>query len=264
MIKVFKFHSIKELTLFSIPIILGQLGIMLISAGDMYVASSHSTLSVGAIGVATGFFNPIFLFGVGLMSGISPALAIKRGEGEEVEKQLLNAILFATIAGFLLTFLTLGFNFCIPYLGIDKEMLEYVQRYISVVAWSFPFAYIAQAIKEFLQSFEDVFFANFISIVALIVVVVSLVFKKRYLFYILFGSVLVFITYLVFSQDDLKITGIEEHIYYFESGSYAIEDTATNVYSIYNIDSVKVKEGTFGMRGEFFIENVTKTIKLCL
>ncbi len=169
MIRVFKLHSIKELTQFSIPIILGQLGIMLISAGDMYVASSHSTLSVGAIGVATGFFNPIFLFGVGLMSGISPALAIRRGEGKNVEKQFLNSIIFATIAGFLLTFLTLGFNFFIPYLGIDKEMLEYVQRYIAVVAWSFPFAYIAQAVKEFLQSFEDVFFANLISILAVFV-----------------------------------------------------------------------------------------------
>ena len=98
-------------------------------------------------------------------------------------------------------------------------------------------------------------YINLLSFIALFIVIVSLKFNKKYLFYILMGLVLLFIFYLFFSQDKLKITGIEEHVYHFESGSFAIEDTTTNTYSIYTQDSVKIKKGTFGQRGEFFEEN---------
>ena len=59
--------AIKELTNLSLPIILGQVGMMLIGVGDTYIASSYSTEAVAAIGLANGVINPVFLFGIGLM-----------------------------------------------------------------------------------------------------------------------------------------------------------------------------------------------------
>ena len=167
--KFFKWSSIKELTAFSIPIIFGQIGIMLISVGDMFVASAHSTLSVGAIGVATGVFNPVFLFGIGLMMGLSPSLAIARGKGEDVRKHFFSSIVYASLVGITLSIIMIIVNKFVPYMGIDSEMTDLVMSYNNIIIWSFPFAFIFQAIKEFLQSFEDVFFANFISIVAVFV-----------------------------------------------------------------------------------------------
>ena len=161
--------TIKDLFLFSLPIIFGQMGVMLICAGDMYVASAHSTLSVASIGVATGVFNPVFLFGIGLMMGISPSMAIKRGKGEDTHKYLKSAIVYSVIVGFALTIVMLIVNQFIPYFGIEQEMVKPVQRYVEVIAWSFPFGFIFQAIKEFLQSFEKVFMTNFIALVAVVV-----------------------------------------------------------------------------------------------
>lgn len=170
---------IKDLFLFSLPIIFGQMGIMLVGAGDMYVASAHSTLSVASIGVATGVFNPIFLFGIGLMMGISPSMAIRRGKGEDTHKYLKSSIVYSLIVGFALTFVMLLVNQFVPYMGIEKDMVDPIMRYINVVAWSFPFGFVFQAIKEFLQSFEKVFMTNFI---ALIAVVVNLGFNYIFVF----------------------------------------------------------------------------------
>jgi MATE family multidrug resistance protein len=167
--KVYNHKAVKSLTLFSIPIILGQIGVMLISAGDMYVAAAHSTLSVGAIGVATGVFNPVFLFGIGLMMGLSPALAIERGTGKNIEQHFLSSIVFAILAGIFLCGVMLVVNEFVPMMGIESEMVPFIQRYNKIIAWSFPLAFVFQAVKEFLQSFEDVFFANLISIVAVFV-----------------------------------------------------------------------------------------------
>jgi MATE family multidrug resistance protein len=160
---------LKDLFLFSLPIIFGQMGVMLISAGDMYVASAHSTLSVASIGVATGVFNPVFLFGIGLMMGISPSMAIKRGKGEDTHKYLKSAIVYSLLVGLALTIIMLIVNQFVPYFGIEKEMVKPVQRYIEIIAWSFPFGLVFQAIKEFLQSFEKVFMTNFIALVAVVV-----------------------------------------------------------------------------------------------
>lgn len=165
----FNFKAIKELTSFSIPIIFGQLGVMLISVGDMYVAGSHSTLSVGAIGTATGVFNPVFLFGLGLMMGISPSLAIERGKGEDVKIHFYSILVYAILSGIFLSGVMLVVNEFVPMMGINPEMVPLIQKYNKIIAWSFSFAYVFQAVKEYLQSFEDVFFANLLSIISVFV-----------------------------------------------------------------------------------------------
>jgi Na+-driven multidrug efflux pump len=56
-------YAIRELLKLSGPIIMGQIGLMMIGAGDVYIASLYSSKSVGAIGVANGVINPVFLLG---------------------------------------------------------------------------------------------------------------------------------------------------------------------------------------------------------
>ncbi len=162
-------QAIKDLMKLSLPIVIGQIGLMLIGAGDVYVASLYSTSSVAAIGVANGLINPIFLFGVGLMMGISPILSMKRGEGKEDQaNDLPGILLYALLTGIVLTVITLFWNQYIPYLGLEKEIIPSVVAYNEVVAWSFPFAILFQALREYLQSSEKVLFPNIASIMAVL------------------------------------------------------------------------------------------------
>ncbi|MBC75663.1 MAG: hypothetical protein CME64_06575 [Halobacteriovoraceae bacterium] len=161
------FKTIKDLFVLSFPIIIGQLGQMLIGAGDVYIASLHSTQAVASIGVANGFINPIFLFGIGLMMGVSPILAIKLGKGEKMRSSLKSIMVYSIIAGLILSLVTSLFGReIVNLIGIQPELIEPVTFYMSVVAWSFPFALAFQAGKEYLQAFEEVVVPNLMALVA--------------------------------------------------------------------------------------------------
>ena len=158
--------TIKELSILAKPIIMGQVGMMLIGAGDVLIASMYSTKSVAAIGVANGLINPLFIFGLGLAMGISPSLAVKRGAGTNKDTELSSAIVYGLLVGLAMTFLTLFLNQFVPHFGIDEQLVPSIMKYNNIVAWSFPFATMFQAMKEYLQSKEEVFFPNLLAIIA--------------------------------------------------------------------------------------------------
>lgn len=160
---------VKELFFFTLPILFGQLGLMLIGVGDVLVASKYSTTTVAAIGVANGLLAPVFLFGIGLMFGVSARLSMKRGRGEEVESYYTSTIIYSLIVGSLLTIIMLGLNVLVPYAGFEENLVTFIQDYISIVAWSFPFGILFQVIKEYKQSKEEVMLPNIIAIIAVFV-----------------------------------------------------------------------------------------------
>lgn len=159
-------QSIKSLILLALPIILGQIGQMLITAGDVYIASMYSTSSVASIGVAGGIINPFFLFGIGLTIGISPSISIGRGAGTDRRDSLTSIVVYSSFWGMFVTLLALIASHFIPHFGLEPSLIPSIQKYISIVAWSLPFGIIFQGIKEYLQAYEDVVFANAISIFA--------------------------------------------------------------------------------------------------
>jgi MATE family multidrug resistance protein len=161
--------AVKSILKLSVPIIIGQLGQMLIVAGDVYIATMYSTKSVAAIGVAGGIINPVFLFGIGLMMGVSPSLAVMRGEGGDEKKSLTSIIVYSAVTGLILTFVMLIINEFVDIFGIKEELIPSIKQYISIVAWSFPFAIIFQGMKEYLQSFEKVFLPNLLAISAVVI-----------------------------------------------------------------------------------------------
>ena len=171
--------NLKQIIKLSFPIILGQLGQMLIVAGDVFVATKHSTHAVAAIGVAGGLINPIFLFGIGMTMGISSSFAFLRGKGKKTNDLLSCVLLYSLVTGFCMTFLMLLANRFVGHFGIEPGLVSDIQAYISVVSWSFPFAIVFAGLREFLQSFEEVMIPN---IMALISVVVNLAVNYIFVF----------------------------------------------------------------------------------
>ena len=88
-------YYIKELLNIALPIIMGNLGFILIGAGDVFVAGRHSTNTLAAISIATAILNCIFTFGIGLISSVSPILSNYRGERKSAKKYFYPTIRFA-------------------------------------------------------------------------------------------------------------------------------------------------------------------------
>ena len=81
----FKYYA-KELLHIAMPIIMGNLGFIMIGAGDVLIAGRHSTDTLAAISIATAISNCIMTFGIGLIASVSPLLSNYRGEKQSAKK----------------------------------------------------------------------------------------------------------------------------------------------------------------------------------
>ena len=159
----------KELFKLASPMIMGSLGIILIGAGDVFVAARHSTNTLASISIANSILTCIFLFGIGLLASISPLLSNFRGSRNNIKKYFLPTISFAIVLAFLSSILILLFIPLLCHLGFDPILIPAIKKYMFICAFSTFGAYLQMALKEYLQAFEIVLFPNFLNIIGVFV-----------------------------------------------------------------------------------------------
>lgn len=157
-------YYIRELLKISAPIILGNIGFILIGIGDVVVAGRHSTDTFAAISIAAAITNCIFTFGIGLISSISPLLSNYRGEKKCVKKYFYPSIRFAMILSVIISCLIFAAIPLIPLIGFEQKLVKPIQDYMFVTAFSTFGAYLHACLKEFLQTFEIVLFPNLVTL----------------------------------------------------------------------------------------------------
>ena len=169
MSRIFEYKYIKELFSLALPIIMGNLGIILLGAGDCFVAGRYSTDAIAAISVATAINATVMMFGTGLMFSVSPLLSNKRGAKESTKKYFYPSIRFAIITGLILMITTFLYIPLLNRFGFEQKLLNDVKIFTYIVALSSIPAQINVTIKEFLQSYEIVFIPNLFLILSVIV-----------------------------------------------------------------------------------------------
>lgn len=157
-------YYIRELLKIAAPIILGNIGFILIGVGDVIIAGRHSTDTFAAVSIATAILNCIFTFGIGLISSISPYLSNLRGAGKTVKKYFYPSIRFSMILALITSVLILAAIPFIPKLGFEPKLLKPIQEYMLISAFSTFGAYLHACLKEFLQTFEIVMFPNIVTL----------------------------------------------------------------------------------------------------
>ena len=161
----FKYYA-KELLNIALPIIMGNLGFILIGAGDVLVAGHHSTDTLAAISIATAITNCIQTFGVGLISSVSPLLSNFRGEKKSAKKYFYPTIRFAMLLAFIIMLAVLAFIPLIDFVHFEPKLVPMIKEYMFITAFATFGAYLHSALKEFLQAFEIVFIPNLITAIA--------------------------------------------------------------------------------------------------
>lgn len=159
---------IRDLINMAAPIMLGNLGFILIGVGDVIVAGRHSTNTLAAISLATAILNCVMMFGIGILSCLSALLSNYRGQKKEAENYFYPSLKFATILSILTSIFILA---CIPLidkLGFESDLTPVVKDYFFVTALSTFGVFFHCAIKEFLQAFEIVLFPNLLTIFCIV------------------------------------------------------------------------------------------------
>ena len=155
---------ILELLNIAYPIILGNIGFILIGVGDVIVAGRHSTETFASISIANAIIHCIMTISMGLIAGISPLLSNLRGENVKIEKFFYPSIRFSMIMAFLMSIFILLFIPIIPHMGYDPVLQKNIQEYMFISALSTFGGCLHMCLKEFLQAFEIVLFPNLLTI----------------------------------------------------------------------------------------------------
>ena len=79
----FSLREAKKLIQLGIPVFIAQLSSMGMSLVDTIMTGQASSTDMAAVAVASSIWNPISLFGVGVLIAISPLSAQLIGEGKE-------------------------------------------------------------------------------------------------------------------------------------------------------------------------------------
>ncbi len=163
MLKNFKPY-IKDLLQIAFPIILGNVGFIMIGVGDVIVAGRHSTDTLAAISLATAIINCITIMGIGVLGSISPILSNYRGANKEPEKYFYPSLKFTFILSVLIGLAIFAVIPFIDKFGFEPHLTPLIKDYFFVTAFSTFGAYLHYMSKEFLQAFEIVVFPNLLTI----------------------------------------------------------------------------------------------------
>ena len=160
---------IKDIANISGPIILGNLGFILIGVGDVIVAGRYSTDTLAAVSLATAIINCIMIFGIGILTSTSAVLSNYRGAGKEAERYFYPSIKFAAILSVIMSIAIAAFIPLIDKFGFEAKLVPLIKDYFWITAFSVFGAYIHCVVKEFLQAFEIVVFPNILTVICIFV-----------------------------------------------------------------------------------------------
>lgn len=165
-------HYAKELLNIALPIIMGNLGFILIGAGDVLIAGRHSTDTLAAISIATAITNCIQTFGIGLIVSVSPLLSNYRGENKSAKKYFYPTLRFSMFWAVIIMFAVLAFIPLIDLMHFEAHLVPMIKQYMFVTAFATFGGYLHAALKEFLQAFEIVMLPNLVTAIAVIINVI--------------------------------------------------------------------------------------------
>lgn len=163
----------------SLPLIVGNLGQVLIGATDVFIAAKHSTNTLAAISIANSIIFCILIMGMGLMSAISIQMSNLRGNRKPTKRFLVTILNYSMILAVIFCVICLLMVPLVPHMGFDPALVPMIKEYIFICAFSLFGMYLYQCLREFLLAYEIVAFPNMILIFALIlnfVLAYSLVF----------------------------------------------------------------------------------------
>ena len=147
----------KQTIRLGVPIMLGQLGIIIVGFADNIMVGHHSTNELVAASFVNNFFNLAFIFGMGFSYGLTPIIG-GLFAGKELRKAgetLKNSLLINFIVGILLSLCMLLLLLNIDLLNQPEELMPYIVPYYILQLFSVIFAMLFNSFKQFSDGTTD-------------------------------------------------------------------------------------------------------------
>lgn len=165
--KVYTEHY-KALLHLGIPIVIGQIGIVIVGLADNMMVGHYNTLHLAAASFVNSAFNIPILFGLGFSYGLTPLVGQFFGRNDKfhVGQLLRNSLLVNLCIGLLLTLIMTLVWFNIGKMGQPEELLPLIRPYFLLQLASLPFVMLFNSFKQFADGITDTRTPMFIMISA--------------------------------------------------------------------------------------------------
>lgn len=155
-LSIYKEHY-KETIRLGVPIMLGQLGIIIVGFADNIMVGHHSTPELAAASFVNNFFNLVFIAGMGFSYGLTPIIGgfFARKEYTKAGETLKNSLFINFIVGVLLCLCMLALLLNIEILKQPEELMPYIVPYYILQLFSVIFAMLFNSFKQFSDGTTD-------------------------------------------------------------------------------------------------------------
>ena len=147
----------KALLYLGIPIIIGQLGIIVMGFADTLMISWHSKDELAAVGFVNNVFNLPIIFGTGFSYGLTPVVGRLFGlkKNDEVGQSLKASLASNFMIGCILVLIMGVVYLNVERLGQPQDLMPLIKPYFLILLCSVPFVVLFNAFKQFADGITD-------------------------------------------------------------------------------------------------------------
>ena len=147
-------HHYKTLIKLGTPIVIGQIGNLVLNFADTLMIGHPSTTELAAASFVNGIFVLFILFSIGFNFALTPVAGpfVGRNEKEEAGVVMRSCLWANVILAISLTALAVAFYFSLPLFGQPDELLPLMRPYLIVNIISLPFAVLGCQMKQFFDT----------------------------------------------------------------------------------------------------------------
>ncbi len=150
-------QHIGSLLKLGLPIVVGQLGSIVLGLADTVMIGHHSTDELAAAAFVNNLFNLVIIFATGFSYGLTPLIGMLQGKENMtgVGQVFRNAVFANGLVAILLTALLFVLYLFVDRLGQPEELLPYIRPYFILQLVSILFVTLFNAFRQFAEGLTD-------------------------------------------------------------------------------------------------------------
>ena len=140
-----------------LPIVIGQIGVIILGFADTLMVGHHSTRELAAASFVNNMFTLAIIFSTGFAYGLTPVVGSLFGQGkrEEAGNALKNSLAANTVLAVVVCAVMFALYLNIGRLGQPEELLPFMRPYFLVLLASLPFVLWFNGFKLFTDGITD-------------------------------------------------------------------------------------------------------------
>lgn len=146
-------HHYQELLAIGIPVIIGQLGTIVLGFADTLMIGHHSTQELAAAGLVNNIYALVLISYMGFSYGLTPIIGRLYGmeRTDEIGQKVRNSLFANMVVGCIFTLAMVILYFNLSRIGQPEELLTLIRPYFIVNLISVLFVGVFNTMKQFLD-----------------------------------------------------------------------------------------------------------------